>query len=118
MGRGKGMLPSIKFLCIGLFLFISNLSCGGDHITQNNLQLGKVSGSIIEFQASSLSQIESITLGTIDEEIYEFRVEKNLGKFTPSHLRQHMIHGELVEVHYRQYGDEKWLDSIDDVRAR
>ena len=98
-------------------MFISNLSCGGDHLTQNNLQLGKVSGSIIEFQASSLSQIESITLGTIDEEIYEFRVEKNLGKFTPSHLRQHMIHGELVEVHYREYGDEKWLDSIDDVRA-
>ena len=58
-----------------------------------------VSGSIIDFQSKSFTQVSRITIITSDGEEYDLNVNKDLGKFTPSHLRQHMTLGAVSYTH-------------------
>jgi len=77
-----------------------------------------LSGLVIEFEARSLTEIDYLTLETAEGQIYNLNVGKNLGKFTPSHIRQHMVHGELVEISYFRRDGENWLGSIQDFSLR
>ena len=40
---------------------------------------------------------------------------KGLGKFTPSHLRQHMTLGDLVQASFIEDDGMKWLEDIKDL---
>ena len=84
----------------------------------NDASLVEVSGLVIEFEARSLTEIDYLTLETAEGQIYNLNVGKNLGKFTPSHIRQHMVHGELVEISYFRRDGENWLRSIQDFSLR
>ena len=74
-----------------------------------------VSGSIIDFQAKSFTQLNRITIITSDGREYDLVVNKDLGKFTPSHLRQHMALGDLVQASYIEDDGIKWLEDIRDI---
>lgn len=101
-----------------ILLVIGNLSCNGEHMDISDESLVEVSGSVIEFKARSLTEIDYLTLGTAEGQIYNLKVGKNLGKFTPSHIRQHMVHGELVEISYFRRDGENWVRSIQDFTRR
>ena len=100
------------------FLVIGNLSCGGDRIGISDVSLVEVSGLIIDFEARSLTDIDHLTIETEVGQIYELNVGRNLGEFTPSHIRQHMVHGELVEISYFRRDGEYWLRNIRDFTFR
>jgi hypothetical protein len=101
-----------------ILLVIGNLSCNGEHMDISDESLVEVSGSVIEFKARSLTEIDYLTLGTAEGQIYNLKVGKNLGKFTLSHIRQHMVHGELVEISYFRRDGENWVRSIQDFTRR
>ena len=101
-----------------ILLVIGNLSCNGERMDINDASLVEVSGLVIEFKARSLTEIYYLTLETSEGQIYNLNVGKNLGKFTPSHIRQHMVHGELVEISYFRRDGENWLGSIQDFSLR
>ena len=101
-----------------LLLVMGNLSCGGDRIGMSDVSLVEVSGLVTEFKARSLTEIDSLSLETMEGQIYNFKVGKNLGKFTPSHIRQHMVHGDLVEISYFRRDGENWLRSVQDFTLR
>ena len=101
-----------------VFLVIGNLSCGGDRIGISDVSLVEVSGLIIDFEARSLTDIDHLTIETAVGQIYELNVGRNLGEFTPSHIRQHMVHGELVEISYFRRDGEYWLRNIRDFTFR
>lgn len=99
-------------------LMIGNLSCGGERMDTNDASFMEVSGLVIDFEARSLTEIDHLTLETAAGQSYKLNVGKNLGKFTPSHIRQHMVHGELVEISYFRRDGENWLKNIRDFTLR
>jgi hypothetical protein len=101
-----------------VLLLIGNLSCGGERMDIIDVSLVEVSGLVTEFKARSLTEIDSLSLETMEGQIYNFKVGKNLGKFTPSHIRQHMVHGDLVEISYFRRDGENWLRSVQDFTLR
>jgi len=101
-----------------LLLMIGNLSCGGERMDTNDASFMEVSGLVIDFEARSLTKIDHLTLETAAGQSYKLNVGKNLGKFTPSHIRQHMVHGELVEISYFRRDGENWLKNIRDFTLR
>jgi hypothetical protein len=101
-----------------LLLVIGNLSCSGERIDTNDASFMEVSGLVIDFEARSLTEIDHLTLETAAGQSYKLNVGKNLGKFTPSHIRQHMVHGELVEISYFRRDGENWLKDIQDFTLR
>ena len=64
---------------------------------------------------SSLLEIESLTIRDESGEAYTLEVRGlPLGEFTPSHLREHMVSGAVVEVTYRDDHGRLVLDAITD----
>ena len=118
MHRGicKPFFLNVHLMCI--LLVIGNLSCGGDGIGISDVSIVEVSGLIIDFEARSLTDIDHLTIETAVGQIYELNVGRNLGEFTPSHIRQHMVHGELVEISYFRRDGEYWLRNIQDFTFR
>lgn len=71
-------------------------------------------GLVTEVQARSLTQVETLT---IQEQptgrLLTFQAEENIG-FTPSHLRQHMLQGAPVTVHYVERRGRLWATRVTD----
>ena len=78
-----------------------------------------VRGRIVDLNARSLLEVESLTIR--DESGATYILEAGdeadgveLGRFTPSHLREHMVSGQAVEVTYHDEGGRLVLDAISD----
>lgn len=74
-----------------------------------------VRGRIVDLKARSLLEIESLTIR--DESGETYRLEAGgvgLGRFTSSHLREHMVSGLVVVVTYQEQGGRLVLDAISD----
>ena len=59
-------------------------------------------GWVTDVQARSIDEVASLTVreeGT--EKVWTFQAEGPIG-FTPSHLREHMLQGQPVTVHYQE----------------
>tara|TARA_A100001037_G_scaffold90381_1_gene81889 strand:+ start:1393 stop:1740 length:348 start_codon:yes stop_codon:yes gene_type:complete len=99
-----------------IFLFFALIgSCAGVSDTTDGQSISHISGSIINFQAKSFTELNRITIITSEGKEYNLNVNKNLGKFTPSHLRQHMALGDHVQVSYIEQDGIKWLEDISDL---
>ena len=57
-----------------ILLVIGNLSCNGERMGINDVSLVEVSGLVIEFEARSLTEIDSLSLETMEGQIYNFKV--------------------------------------------
>ena len=77
-------------------LFVS-LNCLADDF---NLPIEEeyIVGRIINIDAPTISNTKAITVIDINEKIWEFDLESQFEHFTPSHLKYHMINGDLVKV--------------------
>ena len=96
-------------------LFALLASCGEPSELNDGQFVFHVSGSIIDFQSKSFTQVSRITIITSDGQEYDLNVNKGLGKFTPSHLRQHMTLGDLVQASFIEDDGMKWLEDIKDL---
>ncbi|MBI4198523.1 MAG: hypothetical protein HY533_05380 [Chloroflexi bacterium] len=63
-----------------------------------------VRGFVLDIQARTLTEVESLTMVDKDGAVWRFQAEGNLG-FTPSHIREHMLQGQEMTVHYKGKGD-------------
>ena len=82
-----------------------------------------VRGRIVDLNARSLLEVESLTIrdesGATNileagDEAGDEADGVELGRFTPSHLREHMVTGQVVEVRYHDEGGRLVLDAISD----
>ncbi len=108
-------LVTVKIYLIIFLLFALISSCGESSNLTDGQSVFHISGSIIDFQAKSFTQLNRITIITSDGREYDLVVNKDLGKFTPSHLRQHMALGDLVQASYIEDDGIKWLEDIRDI---
>ncbi|MCL0029206.1 hypothetical protein M1N23_03590 [Dehalococcoidia bacterium] len=74
-----------------------------------------VRGRIVNVDARSLLEIESLTIQDKSGSLYTVEARGVLfGEFTPSHLREHMVSGTAVEVTYYDEGGRLVLGAISD----
>ena len=95
-----GNLRKFKTNCLysSAFLFSFLLLFTGCEEGVAERDLFVVHGLIAEVSARSLTETNWFSLETDGGAIFKVMVETDLGKFTPSHLRSHMITGQPVEV--------------------
>ena len=73
-------------------------------------------GTVKNFEAKSLLELESITVVTESGEALEFFADGGrFEEFTPAHVREHMVLGDLVEVTYRESGGRLLIVSLRDA---
>jgi len=86
------------------------MACGGDSAGDANSQTieeaGTVRGLILEVNAKSLLDLESLRLEDEDGTIWLFEGGgRTFPGFTPSHIREHMVAGQRVSVTFERDGD-------------
>lgn len=73
---------------------VLTMACGGGETT--------VRGVVVEVEARSILEVATLT---IKEEgsgkVWTFQADGPVG-FTPSHIREHMMQGQLVTVRFRE----------------
>ena len=95
---------------IGLILIatlLAAVACGGEGLIE-------VRGLVVEVRASSLTQLDALTIRDGDGRLWAFRVEGFLG-FTPSHLREHQVRAESVSVRFKETSDGLLAVSVVDA---
>ncbi len=80
--------------------------CGGDTET--------VRGRLVDVQSSGPLNLDSIEV--IDDEGRHWTLDGSgiFGHLTPSHLRQHMVLGEQIEVTFHRDDDRLTIDRLSD----
>ena len=74
-----------------------------------------ISGRIVDLKAGSLLEIQSLTIRVESGETYTLEAGGvALGRFTPSHLRGHMVSGLVVVVTYHEESGRLVVDAISD----
>ena len=84
-------------------------ACGGDSSSDMSAQADRhvetVRGRILEVNARSLLELESLRLEDEDGTIWMFEGGgRKLPGFTPSHIREHMVTGQRVSVTFERDG--------------
>lgn len=96
----------IAVAAVGVAAALVLAGCGGD--------TERVLGRLINVQSSGLLALDSIEI--VDEEGRHWVLEGpgDFGHLTPSHLRQHMVLGERVEVTFHRAGGRLVIDRLRD----
>ncbi len=89
-----------KTITLTIFIFITLLASLNCLAGESNFSVKKdfMIGRIIDIDAPTISNTEAITVIDNDEKIWEFDFQSQIGHFTPSHLKHHMINGDFVKV--------------------
>ena len=87
---------------------LSLIACGGDSGSDTSAQAGHeetVRGLILEVNAMSLLELESLRLEDEDGTIWLFEGGgRTLPGLTPSHIREHMLAGQRISVTFERDG--------------
>jgi len=101
-------IQTTAFTTIVVFLLLI-AACGGEGTESS----GQVRGLVLDVQARSLMDIQSLTLRDSDGKLWLFMGDTFEGMST-SHLRDHILGGSPVTVFYRQLGDNLVVTDISD----
>ena len=92
-------LPNARMVKVSLLLAVVAVmasSCGGSGGEKT------VHGLLTDVQARSITEVATLTLEEKDTgKVWTFQAEGHIGP-TPSHLREHMLHGLSVTVNYEE----------------
>lgn len=99
-------LPSAAF-ALALAVLFAAPACSPPPGAEQDGGALKYVGHVSDVRARSLLELESLRVTDASGESARFRVEegRRFDAFGPSHAREHMLTGELVEVTYRESAD-------------
>jgi hypothetical protein len=105
------MVKTVLLILAALAALI--LGCGTEGGDSSSADERSVRGRLTDVQAASLLEIESITVETESGETYVLEAGNRIfSGFTPSHLREHMLQGNMVTVSYEEEGDKLILKDV------
>jgi len=102
--------PLVSVLVVAMAAALSGC---GEGASGTQVAPQAVRGEIMDVQSRDLLQIETLTVRDAEGRTWVFEARKTL-EFTPSHLREHMVLGEVVEVTFHQEGDVLVADRLAD----
>jgi hypothetical protein len=105
------MVKTVLLILAALAALI--LGCGTEGGESTSADERFVRGRLTDVQAASLLEIESITVETESGETYVLEAGNRIfSGFTPSHLREHMLQGNLVTALFEDEGDKLILKDV------
>lgn len=94
-------------------VFVMVGGCGDDANAPANLE--SVRGQVLQVEARSLVELETLDVEDADGVVWHFEARgKVLPGFTPSHLNEHKVLGQSVEVSFYRDGEALVLHAISD----
>ena len=96
--RGDGVILKRALGGASAVTLLILLACGGGDETT-----GQVKGLVVEVVGRDIVEFETLRIRTRDEKVWTFTSEGPLA-FSPSHLREHQLFGEIVTVSYVRRG--------------
>ena len=105
-------LTSIRMFVIALHIFVIapflSIAC------VTNPEISSISGTVIDVHAGSMLKIDSVVLRDDEGNIWLFSADGYSG-ISASHLRQHMILGERINVRYHRRNKSLTIIDINDI---
>jgi hypothetical protein len=89
------------------------LACGGGGAAANPDATKQVRGHVVEVIARNITEVETLRLRDESGRVWAFTTEGFAG-FTPSHLREHQLFGQSVQVSYVEKGGKLVAVNITD----
>lgn len=106
------MMGKLEMLILMVMIALS-LGCGGGGAASPSADELTVRGRLTDVKAASLLEVESITVETETGESFLLEADNRIfSGFTPSHLREHMLQGNLVTVTFHQEGERLVLNDV------
>ena len=105
-----------KITTVTIFMFISflvSLNCLADAVN-TPVKADFIIGRIIDIEAPTIINTKAITVIDEDEKIWTFELESQFAHFNPSHLKYHMINGDLVKVVFQYQSESAIILQITD----
>ena len=101
-------------ILLTLFSAIVIVSCSDDlPAARSTHNTSTVTGFVVKLESTSLVDLYSLTVVDESQREWYFLADGYKG-FTPSHLKQHMLLGDLVLVVFHIESGEMLIDNIDD----
>ncbi|MBQ11075.1 MAG: hypothetical protein CMJ45_05950 [Planctomyces sp.] len=106
-GVRLGRVFSVGIVATALLLLL--LACGGgDAIVttappDSGATTEQVEGLVVEVVGRNIVELETLRIRTSDEQVLTFTADGPLA-FSPSHLREHQLFGQMVVVSYVRRG--------------
>ena len=105
-------MGKLEMLILMVMIALS-LGCGGGGAESPSADELTVRGRLTDMKAASLLEVESVTVETETGESFLPEAEKRIfSGFTPSHLREHMLQGNLVTVTFHQEDERLVLNDV------
>ena len=106
------MMGKLEMLILMVMIALS-LGCGGGGAESPSADERTVRGRLTDVKAASLLEVESITVEPETGESFLLEADNRIfSGFTPSHLREHMLQGNLVTVTFHQEGERLVLNDV------
>ena len=105
---------NLKSLLIVYILLITIIFTSCNDKVGSSLEEYETTGRIIDVESYSLTVASKISLQSKNSLIIDYFIQTSLGEFTPSHLRYHMVTGELVRIFYAVSGNQNIIINIED----
>jgi hypothetical protein len=105
-----------KITTVTIFMFISfviSLNCLADAVDIPG-ETDFIVGRIIDIEAPTIINTKAITVIDQDEKIWTFELESQFAHFNPSHMKYHMINGDLVKVVFQYQSESAIILQITD----
>ena len=106
------MMGKLEMLILMVMIPLA-LGCGGGGTESPSADERTVRGRLTDVKAAALLEVESITVETETGESFLLEADNRIfSGFTPSHLREHMLQGNLVTVTFHQEGERLVLNDV------
>ena len=106
------MMGKLAMLILMVMIALA-LGCGRGGTESPSADERTVRGRLTDVKAASLLEVESITVETETGESFLLEADNRIfSGFTPSHLREHMLQGNLVTVTFHQEGERLVLNDV------
>ena len=109
---GHVRLTSIRMFVIALHFFVvaqfSSIAC------VTNPEISTISGTVIDVHAPSMLKIDSVVLRDDEGNIWLFSADGYSG-ISASHLQQHMVQGERINVRYHRRNESLTIVDINHI---
>jgi hypothetical protein len=108
LGLARRLLP---IMCVIVLLLASG--CGSGMAPEDSIPTKQVEGRVLEVVARNITEIETLRVRDTLGREWSFTTEGWIG-FTPSHIREHQLFGQLVLISFvEKEGELIAVDVVD-----
>jgi hypothetical protein len=109
----KDSNKNLIFLCSMQFLLVIIIFSNCKYTLEDSREEYQITGRIVDVESYSLTIANKLSLQS-GNVISDYVIEATVGDFTPSHIRNHMLTGDIVKIIYVVSNNQNIIIHIED----